>query len=475
MRMRSQRSFSIAAIVIALGCGSSPAADGGEGETECLQPCDESGPGPGTTSAETTGGTDSATSADATTGSDPTGTDVDGLPCDVADVIARNCAMCHSEPPKFGAPMTLVEHSGWLVPAVTEPALTVAALADMRIEDTVAPMPPTGQMAPADRDVLHAWIADGTPGDPDSDCDPVDTDTGGDPVGPDALPCEPSHTIVAHADGSDEAFHVPEAGADNLYMCFTFASPFESTVQGTAWAPITDDERVLHHWILFRTNTPQADGAAGPCHMPSDAVFVSGWAPGGQNFVMPDDVGLELGGPDDYFILQVHYHNAAHHADALDQSGVAFCTTDTPREHTAGVLTLGTTDISIPAGASDVNAVGNCPSDITSFLPTTLYTLASFPHMHQLGRSFSTVVDRGGEQLTLVDVPQFSFDNQISYVHEPPFEIHAGDSLTTTCTYDNPGGGTVGFGERTEDEMCFNFALMYPIDIIPEDYRICIL
>ena len=46
-------------------------------------------------------------------------------------------------------------------------------------------------------------------------------------------------------------------------------------------------------------------------------------------------------------------------------------------------------------------------------------------------------------------------------------------SLTTTCTYDNPDGGPVGFGEDTEDEMCFNFVLTYPIDIVPADYRVC--
>lgn len=470
---RLLRVISFATSVLVLACGGGTAADGETG-AECFGPCAETmSPAETGSAGETMGGTGPQDSTQGTD-TDPTSNDPSGLPCDVADVISRNCAMCHSDPPKFGAPMTLVNHEGWLVPAIGDPALTVAQLADMRIEDTVSPMPPTGQMAQADRDVLHAWIADGAPGDPDSDCTPTD-DTGDDPVGPDALPCEPSHTIVAHTGGSDEPFHVPEAGADNLYMCFTFASPFASAVQGTAWAPITDDERVLHHWILFRTKTPQADGGAGPCNMPSDAVFVSGWAPGGQNFVMPDDVGLELGGPDDYFILQVHYHNAAHHADAFDKSGVAFCTTDTPRTHTAGVITFGTTDISIPAGAEGAQAVGNCPSSITSYLPTTLYALASFPHMHQLGRSFSTEVTRGGEQLTLVDVPQFSFDNQISYIHDPPFEILAGDSLTTTCTYDNPTGSPVGFGEKTEDEMCFNFALIYPIDILPEEYRICVL
>jgi hypothetical protein len=137
------------------------------------------------------------------------------------------------------------------------------------------------------------------------------------------------------------------------------------------------------------------------------------------------------------------------------------------------VLTLGTASISIPSDAEDATAVGTCPSQLTSLLPQSLYALASFPHMHQLGREFNTTITRGGDQIPLVDVPSFTFDNQISYPHDPPVEIRAGDSLTTTCTYDNPGGGPVGFGEDTEDEMCFNFVLTYPIDIVPEDYRVC--
>lgn len=428
----------------------------------------------GTTGAGTTGGP-GPTTADP----DDTGTPAGGLPCDVADVVARNCALCHSAPDGvYGAPMALEAYENWIVPAVSDPTLSVAQMAALRIEDPVAPMPQGAVMSDEDKAVLHAWFDAGTPADPDADCG-SDTETDGDTgdgVGPDALPCEPSHFFVANAGGgSAEPFHVPEQGADNLYMCFTFASPFADPTLATAWAPITDDERVLHHWILFRTDTPQPDGGAGPCDMPSDAVFVSGWAPGGQNYVMPDDVALELGGPGDYYILQVHYHNTANYADALDASGVALCTTETPRANTAGVLTLGTTSIDIPAGGQDVTASGVCPAAITTFLPAPLNVMSSFPHMHQLGRSFETIVSRGGQQLSLVDVPNFDFNSQISYDNDPPFQIMPGDALTTTCTYDNPNGYDVGFGEDTEDEMCFNFAMVYPIEIIPEDYRICLI
>jgi hypothetical protein len=38
-----------------------------------------------------------------------------------------------------------------------------------------------------------------------------------------------------------------------------------------------------------------------------------------------------------------------------------------------------------------------------------------------------------------------------------------GDTLRTTCTYKNATAAPIRFGERTENEMCFNFVAVYPI------------
>jgi hypothetical protein len=390
----------------------------------------------------------------------------EGIPCDVNELLAKHCRGCHAEPPRFGAPMPLVSLEHIHAPAVSDPGRAVAEVIRERLVDETSPMPPTGEMTDDERAVLDGWLAAGAPAYAGPDCDdppPVEP-----PIGPDALDCTPSHTFVAHADGSADAYHVPAQGADNLYQCFTFKSPFDGVRQGTAWAPIIDDERVLHHWILYRTATVQPDGGVMPCNMPQDATFVAGWAPGGLNFVLPDDVGLELGGPDDYFILQMHYHNTAQHADALDASGVALCTTETPREHDAGVFTLGTVLINVPPYANGYQATGECRSWMTSFLSEPVHIIASFPHMHELGRSFRTDIFRGadnGPRENLVDIDTWVFDNQRYYPHEPAVTFYPGDAIRTTCTYDNPTSQSVGFGERTEDEMCFNFVLLYPISL----------
>jgi hypothetical protein len=426
--------------------------------------------------------TESGDAADETAGPDdgpdPDGGSSDGdpagpaVPCEIQALLREHCGECHAEPPRYGAPMSLVDYDHLQMPAASDVTRSVWELAVERMNDPVSPMPPGGDITPEDRDTLLAWLEAGAPASEAAEaCDdePVDP---GEPVGPDALPCTPSQTFTAHGGNPQEPFHVPAQGADDLYQCFTFHSPVAEGEQAIAWAPIIDDERVVHHWILYRTTTPQPDGGSGICNMPGDAKFVAGWAPGGQNFIMPDDVGLELGGPDVYYILQLHYHNTANHADSFDASGVAFCTVDEPRPQLAGMITLGTVFLDIPPGAQDHDESGVCPSWITSFMPEPLTVISSFPHMHELGRSFTTEILRGGSETDidmLTDVPIYDFQSQTFYVNDPPLQIHPGDALRTTCTYDNPTDQPVHFGEATTEEMCLNFIMAYPIETIGEN------
>jgi hypothetical protein len=263
---------------------------------------------------------------------------------------------------------------------------------------------------------------------------------------------------------------VPAVGADNLYMCFAFEVPFEPGTQATAWAPVIDDERVIHHIMFYKTGAQQIEGGVYPCTFVDQLAyqFVAMWAPGGANLVMPADagIGLDAGG----YIMQIHYNNTANHEDVLDRSGLAMCTTavSEPREHTAGSLTLGTFAILLPPLAEDFPVVGRCGVERTLLWPQDVSVAFSSPHMHKLGRKFSTKalrLENGGVvEHTLVDVPQFDFNQHKSYVSDPPFVIQRGDELRTTCVYDNTNPWPILFGEDTDAEMCLNFMLVYPFD-----------
>nr|MDQ3035182.1 hypothetical protein [Myxococcota bacterium] len=285
-------------------------------------------------------------------------------------------------------------------------------------------------------------------------------------VGPEHLPCEVTHEFRAHAPGSlEQPFELAEAG--NTVMCFAFESPFTDIEQGTAFAPILDDQRVLHHWIIFGASSlpaGKAPGDAWDCGtaLSQDSQFLQGWAPGGTNTVLPDTMGRELPGPGQFVILQVHYWNVAGYTDLADRSGVALCSTQTPRTNEIGTSTLGSLAISIPPRARGHEIVGHCTPAITE--PVTI--VGSGPHMHTRGVSLRTEVLRGGstsDMEMLVDVPRWDFNSQTAYA--PPggaLVVNPGDVIRTTCVFDNPDDTTVYFGERTEDEMCFNFVSAYP-------------
>jgi Copper type II ascorbate-dependent monooxygenase, C-terminal domain/Copper type II ascorbate-dependent monooxygenase, N-terminal domain len=371
-----------------------------------------------------------------------------GLPCEVRDALAAACGGCHGAVPAFGAPMPLTRYADLQVPAHTDPTRKVYEVVAERLVTDVKPMPPDGDMSDDERSIVLDWIAD-------ADCD-------------DPGAWARTSNVGSHGKASgnvDAPFLVPAQGAEDLYQCFAFKAPFTEPTQAIAWAPIIDDERVIHHWILYRTQQPQEEGGVFPCDLSLQvqADFIAGWAPGGENVIMPPGVGLELGSPNDWYVMQVHYHNEAQYADAADRSGVAFCTPETPEPQTAGVLTLGTTSLNIPAGADDHTEVGNCGGLLTLFWPE-LHILGASPHMHQLGRAMKTELKRaGGVTETVIDKP-FNFESQGMYFNDQEIVVHAGETLQTTCTYDNPGSSPVGFGEGTGDEMCFNFVLVYPID-----------
>jgi hypothetical protein len=363
------------------------------------------------------------------------------LPADVARVLQAACVSCHARPTLYGAPMPLVTYADTQQFAVTQPTKRVWELMGTRIHDTQNPMPPT-RLGASDTAILDAWIAARAPACTGSQCGTVNP-----------------HTFTAHANAATTGYRVA-AASGNTTKCFAFRSPFVTPTQATTFGARIDNASVLHHMILYSTNTALRDGTVFDCdgNMPRDARFVAGWAPGNRGTEVPPDVGIELPDANSFFILQVHYWNLQN-TDAVDASGLAMCTTTELRPHSAAVATLGSLDIAIPARAQGHDVVGNCTPTITE----PVHIIGNGPHMHRLGVGLKTEILRGGamdNRTMLVNVENFSFDSQVSYPVDTL--LMPGDVIRTTCRYNNPGTRTVYFGERTEDEMCFNFVLAWP-------------
>jgi hypothetical protein len=72
-----------------------------------------------------------------------------------------------------------------------------------------------------------------------------------------------------------------------------------------------------------------------------------------------------------------------------------------------------------------------------------------------------TALPAGGLPTTLVD-HDYSFDAQLAYPIDPAITLQPGDAVSVECSYFNPTGTTVHFGDSTTDEMCFSGLYWYP-------------
>lgn len=369
----------------------------------------------------------------------------DGLSCDVRTILKKSCSTCHGATAQFGAPFSLTtaadlrEHGAKIL---------------QRIADDQRPMPPepNPRLTTDERAVLTQYINAGAP---TSSCADTSMPSTG-PVDMPTTPTDPNVTcykIVARASAANDKYMVPTT--PDLYECFNYAPPWgNKKVQLVSTRPIVDNAKVLHHWLLYNSDAAVTDGSHSDCvGAHPNSSLVAGWAPGGQSFTAPSDVGVQVasGG----FTLETHFNNKEGEGQ-LDSSGVEVCVTEKMRPKEAGMHWLGTQNL------NKQMASGTCYPTNTG----DVTILQSTPHMHLQGRHMTTVINRaGGGTEMLLDKP-FDFQTQVSY--PTPAVIHKGDTLTTTCTFATP----TPFGERTNDEMCYNFVLAYPAGALAQGIQI---
>lgn len=234
---------------------------------------------------------------------------------------------------------------------------------------------------------------------------------------------------------------------------------------------------------------------------PGQTSWINAWTPNGTEAVLKQDVGFPVQ-PGSLVLLQVHYNLlAADRPGETDQSGVRLRLTD----GTAATKPLHTlalqAPIELPCANGESGALcdrGTSVADVTNRFgaevggveqhlldfcshgtptpgntqhcdypvrqPTTVY--AALGHMHLLGRSIKVELNPATPQAqTLLDVPNFDFDNQKTQPLPTPVDVKPGDTLRVTCTHDatlrqqlpelrNVAPRYTVWGDGSSDEMC---------------------
>ena len=318
-------------------------------------------------------------------------------------------------------------------------------------------MPPgsSPQLSPSERDALEAWLAEGAPA-YEGACSDTDAGAsggntgGGSTIDTTGLSC---YRLLAHDDDASAPYKV--GTANDSYLNFVFASPWQGTAYGIVLRPIIDNTQVIHHWLLYEDVKPGTPGGPVPTSgAHPDGRLLYGWAPGAGGIDFRDtgdDVGIEL--PATTYTMEFHYNSTD--KGALDASGVELCVSSTKPAEVAAYSWLG----SEHRGVAASRWTGACAP--TASVPIKI--VAVWPHMHLQGRHMTSTIQRvDGSREVLHDAP-FDFDYQLLYPKS--VTLQPGDTVTTECDYAKP----MGYGTETTAEMCYLFTMAYPKGALADD------
>ena len=405
------------------------------------------------------------------------------LPCEVSQLMQTHCGACHGATPTSGAPMPLVTYADLLAPARSDASKKVHQLVAERIEERARPMPPdpTKRLPDTAIAMFKTWSTSGALAGAACTNTGTTAANGGAAGGPavnegvaamggeKAADIEECFELRAHGQptvGDKTPYKVPNG---ENYSIFTFKAPWTKPVQGLRFRHLQDNPAVLHHWLLFAEHAETADGSIAPCDLGGPVgilcgaadtrSLITGWAPGRPDFSLPPDVGLEMPGPGELLAVEFHYFNTAN-AMADDRSGVEICTSSKFRKNTASVSWLGTETIDVPPNSMGM-AAGTCtPLRAGMNATDPINVLFSWPHMHKAGTHLKSIVNRAAGGTEVMYDGAFNFDFQT--VYDTPIKLMPGDTVTTTCTFQNSTNLPINFGQSTTAEMCFNFTYAWP-------------
>jgi hypothetical protein len=239
------------------------------------------------------------------------------------------------------------------------------------------------------------------------------------------------------------------------YLCWSFPVPAGDPLRVVS-TRVTEPKTGVHHYVVFTSSDPlPADPAAWDCRaMKSTWVLTAAGGVGTPGLDLPDGTAMFVPGGSQA-ILQLHVLNAGASPITVDPVTVDLVGSTAPNLKAAGVLITGTETIHIPPHATDVTVQGGCT--LASPLPNVF---AVFPHMHTLGTHVSVSLTKGGSSPTMLIDRAWDFGQQ--GVYPATASASAGDRVDVTCTYSNPTGDDVWFGESTHDEMCFGLLYHWP-------------
>ncbi|KAB2900199.1 MAG: hypothetical protein F9K40_09510 [Kofleriaceae bacterium] len=283
----------------------------------------------------------------------------------------------------------------------------------------------------------------GGSGDGDDDGTDIDASNGGVDA---AIPADYTRLI-------GREWSLPPAATDT-YRCVRLTLQSDTYVTNImAQAPVG-----THHTVLSiaSSNVAGPDGEYNCSVNSLGRVMLYASGVGTSPLDFPDGVGIRIPAGTQIH-LNLHLYNASDNPISGD-TAILVKQPSTPPPMLAEMAFSGRfLGWSIPNNGEPVTTSGGCTaeSDFTLF--------AVWPHQHQLGTHHKfEIIPNGGQAVTLHDAA-YNFTEQSYYLTQPMHQVRQGDTIRTTCTWvNNTDISNVGFGESSDEEMCFTGMYRFP-------------
>lgn len=226
---------------------------------------------------------------------------------------------------------------------------------------------------------------------------------------------------------------------------------------------------VVHHILVFVQTGTQTGDARPTFEGEADerAGFFAAYVPGNNHVVYPEGFAklLPAGAK---LRFQIHY--TPNGTATEDQVKIALLFAKEPPQHIVRVAGVADHQLNIPPGAPRHPETGILP------VPKAVKLLAFTPHMHVRGTAFRyEAILPDGTVRTLLDVPRYDFNWQLSYRYAEPPTLPAGAKIRATGWFDNSTNNPanpdptkmVRWGPQTYDEMLLGYVEYYFLEETP--------
>ena len=247
---------------------------------------------------------------------------------------------------------------------------------------------------------------------------------------------------------------VPATGVVD-YQYKYVENPLDRDVWVRASQIVPGERAVLHHVITRFGERVMEGPRKGRISNRAIGGGLAGYVPGAEARPLPAGTGTLL--PKGATIeFQMHYTTSGKAATDHSQIGIYFH--DKPPEHKINAMILANGRIKIPPHASN-----HAEQAIREF-KTDVLVYSILPHSHYRGKAarFVAQYPDGSEEL-LLNVPNYDFNWQTTYLLEEPKFMPAGTKIVYTNWWDNSAQNpanpdpakTVTWGQQSFEEMIF--------------------